>query len=111
MVIKKELKKRHYIYDMKKRYHCEFKNCKCNKFILHCNGLCLKCNHANIWHSLKEKPPTDGYLSFISPRLSARTPIYEKKYLNIEIFLPKVPPLPDSDCEIEYCDAIEILPV
>jgi len=94
---------------MRKRYHCEFKKCDCNKFILHCNGLCLRCNHANIWHSLKEKPPTDSYLSFISPRLPARTPIYEKKYLNIEIFLPKVPPLPDS--EIEYCDAIEILPV
>ena len=63
---------------MVKRYNCEFKNCKCNKFILHCNSLCLNCNRTNVWHSLKEKPPTDSYLSFISPRLPARTPIYEK---------------------------------
>ena len=40
---------------MVKRFNCEFKNCKCNKFILHCNSLCLNCNHANVWHSLKEK--------------------------------------------------------
>lgn len=34
-----------------------------------------------------------------------------KKRFIIEIFEPSVPPLPDSDNEIEYCSAIEILPV
>ena len=93
------------------RYHCTFKNCDCNYYIKRNNHRCLRCNHGDVWHSRKETPPTDSYLSFISPRLSARTPIYEKKYLNIELFLPKVPPLPESDSEIEYCEAIEILPV
>lgn len=93
------------------RYHCEFKNCECNKYILHCNCLCSKCGHSNIWHSRKEAPPRDSYLSFLSERLPARTPIYEKKYFNIAIFLPEVPPLPESDNEVEYCEAIEVLPV
>ena len=93
------------------RFHCTFNNCDCNYYIKKNNHRCLRCNHGDVWHSLKEKPPTDSYLSFLSPRLPARTPIYEKKYLNIEIFLPKVPPLPDSDSEIEYCQAIEVLPV
>ena len=95
---------------MTKRYHCEFKNCNCNKFKLNCIGLC-DCKHGKVWHSLREKPPCNSYLSFVSSRLPARTPIYEKKYLNIEIFLPEVPPLPESDSEIEYCEAIEVLPV
>ena len=30
------------------RYHCEFKECKCRKFKLHCNNLCFNCKHANI---------------------------------------------------------------
>ena len=24
---------------MSKRYHCDFRDCKCNKYILHCNNL------------------------------------------------------------------------
>ena len=93
------------------RFHCKFKNCDCNFYIKRNNHRCLRCNHGDVWHSLIEKPPTDSYLSFLSPRLPARTPVYEKKNLNIEIFLPEVPPLPDSDSEIEYCRAIEVLPV
>ena len=59
---------------MSKRYHCEFRDCKCNKYILHCNKLCYVCQHSKIWHSKKCKPPTDEYLSFCSMRESARKP-------------------------------------
>lgn len=96
---------------MVKRFHCEFKNCNCNKFKLHCNKLCFNCNHANVWHSKKSKPPSDYYLAFQSPREMARKPIYERKNLFVRIFEPTVPALPESDNEIIYCDAIEILPV
>ena len=96
---------------MPRRYKCEFKTCFCTKFILHCNNLCFHCKHANIWHSLKEKPPSDSYLSFVSPRQSARKPIYKRRNI-IEIFEPRVPPLPsDSEDDIVYCTDIEILPV
>ena len=96
---------------MVKRFHCEFKNCNCNKFKLHCNNLCFNCNHANVWHSKKSKPPNDYYLAFQSPREMARKPIYEKKYFSVHIFEPTVPPLPESDDEIIYCEATEVLPV
>ena len=96
---------------MVRRFHCEFKNCSCNKFNLHCNNLCFNCGHANIWHSKKNKPPTDEYLSFQSPRLMARKPIYERKHLILHIFEPTVPPLPESDDDLIYCEAVEILPV
>ena len=95
---------------MTKRYKCQFNNCNCLHFNLSNNNLCLNCNHANIWHSRYKPPPSDGYLSFISNRSFARKPKYEKKYI-IEIFEPCVPPLPDSDSELEYCSAIEVLPV
>ena len=93
------------------RYHCEFKECRCCKFKLHCNNLCFHCKHANIWHSKKEKPPPDEYLAFESIRQPARTPKYEKKYFQVAIFVPTVPPLPESENEIIYCDTIEVLPV
>jgi len=103
---------------MVRRFHCEFKNCSCNKFKLHCNkfklhcnNLCFNCNHANVWHSKKSKPPSDYYLAFQSPREMARKPIYERKNLFVRIFEPTVPDLPESDNEIIYCEAIEILPV
>lgn len=96
---------------MVRRFHCEFKNCSCNKFKLHCNKLCFNCNHANVWHSKKSKPPSDYYLAFQSPREMARKPIYERKNLFVRIFEPTVPDLPESDNEIIYCEAIEILPV
>ena len=96
---------------MVKRTHCEFKNCNCIRFKLHCNNLCLFCNHANVWHSIKSKPPTDGYLAFQSPREMTRKPHYIYKNIEVNIFQPTVPPLPDSDDEIIYCEAIEVLPV
>ena len=96
---------------MKKRYHCEFKNCECKDFKKHCNNLCYNCKHSKIWHSSKSKPPTDSYLSFISPRFPARTPIYVKQHIKISIFMPEVPPLRESDDELMYCEAVEVLPV
>lgn len=96
---------------MANRYHCVFKNCTCRGFHQNCNNLCLYCNHANIWHSSIESPPSDDYLSFVSPRDFARRPVYEKRHLIINIIKPEVPPLPLSDDEIPYCTAIEILPV
>jgi hypothetical protein len=95
---------------MTERYHCIFKNCSCNKYKLRCSGRCI-CNHGKVWHSRYKKPPCDEYLSFVSPRQLARKPIYIKKYLNIEVFLPKVPPLPSDDEEIVYCPAYIELPV
>jgi hypothetical protein len=92
------------------RHHCQFKNCKCIKFIKHRKNLCFLCQHANIWHSNKPpSPPTDSYLSFVSTRLAARKPTYERR--NINVFVPFAPPLPESDDEIIYCEAIEVLPV
>tara|TARA_Y100001970_G_C14049136_1_gene757950 strand:- start:439 stop:567 length:129 start_codon:yes stop_codon:yes gene_type:complete len=41
----------------------------------------------------------------------ARKPYYIKKNIKIHIFEPTVPPLPESDDEIIYCEAIEVLPV
>ena len=95
---------------MKRRFHCEFSNCNCLNFTRNFNNLCLNCNHANVWHSNRELPPSDDYLSFVSIRSFARKPVYEKRYL-IEIFEPSVPPLPDSDNELIYCTAVEVLPV
>jgi len=91
-------------------YHCQFKNCKCIKFIKRRNNLCYVCQHANIWHSKRPSspPPTDSYLSFVSTRPAARTPTYERRNIKVKVFIPSVPPLPD---EIIYCEAIEILPV
>lgn len=97
---------------MNKRFHCEFKKCKCNSFILHRNNQCFICNHANIWHSKKEKPPTDEYLSFVSSRLAARRPEYTHvSPIQIAVFVPEAPLLPESDSEMIYCDSVELLPI
>lgn len=95
---------------MSRRYHCEFNGCFCDKFTHHCSNLCFHCKHANIWHSKKEKPPSDHKLSFVSPRESARTPQYEKVSFAVEIFEPRAPELPVVE-EVVYCTDIEILPV
>lgn len=93
---------------MSQRFNCEFRDCCCMNYRLHHNNLCFQCNHANIWHS-RLSPP--DYLSFVSNRQSARTPIYERKNIIIEIFEPCVPPLPESDDDIIFCTNIDILPV
>jgi hypothetical protein len=101
-----------YIFNiMPKRYHCEYKTCTCDKFALHWNSLCFCCGHAKIWHARTSKPPTDEYLLFVSSRPPARRPIYEKKNIIVQVFLPSVPPLPESDDELIYCEAVEVLPV
>ena len=96
---------------MSRRYHCTFKNCDCMYYIKRNNHRCLKCNHGDVWHSLREPPPSDDYLSFVSPRRFARKPQYERRHI-ITIFEPEVPPLPlSSDDELPYCVNVEILPV
>ena len=95
---------------MPRRYHCEFKDCFCTKFKDRWDYLCCHCKHANIWHSQKEKPPTDHKLSFVSPRQPARSPQYEKVSFAVEIFEPVAPVMPIVE-EIVYCTDIEILPV
>ncbi len=96
---------------MPKRYYCMFKDCQCNQFHSN-NSICNDCHHGAVWHSLNQPPPSDDYLSFVSPRLPARTPFYERKNLYVNIFLPSVPPLPsDSDEDMIFCEAIEVLPV
>ena len=85
---------------MTKRYHCEFKNCFCTKY-KHNKNLCLNCNHANIWHSRKKKVPFNYKNCFVSPRMPARTPIYETVCVAIEIPVAKV----------LYCCAVDELPV
>ena len=95
---------------MPKRFHCEFEDCFCTNFKLHCNNLCFHCKHANIWHSLKEKPPCDDKLSFVSSRKPAHAPQYENIQIAIEIFEPRPPTLEETD-EVIYCTDIEVLPV
>ena len=94
---------------MSTRYHCEYSNCNCMFYIKRNNHRCLKCNHGDVWHSLKEPPPNDDYLSFVSPRKFARRPYYKRHHI-INIFEPQVPPLP-SDDDIPFCTHVEILPV
>jgi hypothetical protein len=99
---------------MKKRYHCEYKECKCNKFVRHHKSLCYICHHAKLWHSKKSKPPTDGYLSFLSSRLSARTPKYTNNIVSsiqIAVFIPEAPAIPVADSELIFCENIESLPI
>ena len=99
---------------MKKRHHCEYKDCKCNKFVRHHKSLCYICHHAKLWHSKKSKPPTDGYLSFLSSRLSARTPKYTNNIVSpiqIAVFIPEAPAIPVSDSESIFCENIESLPI
>ena len=91
------------------RFHCEFKTCKCNKFMLHRNNLCLLCGHAHIWHSKKQKPPTDEYLAFNSTRQAARTPTYEKKNISIGVLISEPQEIQQEN--VVYCEAIEVLPV
>ena len=96
---------------MNTRYHCTFKNCDCGFYIKRNNHRCLRCNHGDVWHSLREPPPSDDYLSFVSPRRFARRPSYERRHI-INIFEPQVPPLPESsDEDLPYCTGVEILPV
>ena len=99
------------------RYYCEFKNCKCNHFVSDLskkNNICKNCNHANIWHSRKcNPPPCDSYLSFVTPRKSARKPQYVSDIHFAKIFIPQQLPLAIAT-EIthnNYCSHIDLLEV
>ncbi len=96
---------------MPKRYHCEFKDCFCTKFKLHCKNLCLHCKHANIWHARKKRSVTGTQERFVSStRISAHSPTYERVSIGIEIFIPEVLDLPIAE-EVIYCPNIDVLPV
>ena len=97
---------------MKKRYHCEYKDCKCNKFVRHHKSLCYICHHAKLWHSKTSKPPTDEYLSFLSSRAAARTPKYTSvSPIQIAVFIPEAPAIPVDDSQLIFCENIESLPI
>jgi len=96
------------------KFHCEFRDCKCKKFILHCNNLCYSCQHSIIWHSKKSKPPSDEYLSFCSDRRSARRPRYTHiSPIQVAIFIPEAKAIQviDNIDESRYCINIDSLPI
>jgi len=53
----------------------------------------------------KSKPSTDGYLSFVSLRISARKPEYTSvSSVQIAVFVPEVPVLSESDDVYAYSE-------
>lgn len=100
--------------NIRTRYHCEFKNCKCSNFILRNDKLCYVCRHSYIWHSKTSKPPTDEYLSFCSTREMARKPKYTYvSPIQIAVFIPEAQAEPVSNnIDItQYCPSITLLPI
>lgn len=96
---------------MNKRFHCEFKNCKCNKFINSSSNLCYICQHSIIWHSKKSKPPSDEYLSFLSTRKPARSPEYTYvSPIQIAVFVPEAEAIPIQE-NVRYCSTVDLLPI
>ena len=100
------------------RFHCEFLNCTCDKYILSKNKLCFCCRHANIWHSKKpitndEGPPSDSYLQFTSSRKKARAPKYVSDKTFPKILIPTVLPLAVATPVLNpvYCETFELLDV
>ena len=90
-----------------KRFHCEFKNCKCTHFI--CNSrLCKICKHSHIWHSKKQK-----YSQFISPREKARKPKYVSDIILGQVYIFEPLPLAPA-IEVAnpcFCPQVYALPV
>ena len=98
----------------KSKFHCEFRDCNCIKFIHRKDKLCYICRHSYIWHSKTPKPPTDEYLSFCSSRKMAHTPIYTSiSPIQIAIFVPEA----EISYEVEtidesrYCSDVILLPI
>lgn len=86
------------------RLHCEFGSCTCRKHVGPPDTLCGICTHAACWHKLDTT-------QFQSPRLPARRPkYYHNSVIEINMFLPEVPPLPESSDE-EFCPTLVGLPV
>jgi len=103
-----------------KRHQCEFKNCKCEKFMnmFEKSNICSKCKHANIWHSRKciknnKGPPSDSYLQFASSRKKARTPKYVSDKRFPKIFTPKELPVAVATPILNpvFCEAFHLLDV
>ena len=90
---------------MSKRFHCEFNNCNCIKFIKHGSDLCFLCQHSSVWHSTLS--------TFQSNRKLARKPIYSHSSSSIQIavFVPVNNTISEIPIAISYCDTFENLPL
>ena len=89
------------------RQSCEFKNCKCTKFVSK-KKLCDICNHHRLWHS-KKKYNTQ----FESPRKNARKPQYVSDVIFGQVFIFEPLPLAPS-IEVAnpyFCSDVPSLPV
>lgn len=94
---------------MSKRFHCEFNNCNCSKFIKHGSDLCFLCQHSRVWHSTSSLAK---YHTFQSTRKAARQPCYTyTSSIQIAVFVP----VDETNTEIPvatyYCDTFENLPL
>jgi hypothetical protein len=95
---------------MSKRFHCEFNNCNCSKFIKHDSDLCFLCQHSSVWHSTTSS--TTNCHTFQSPRKLARKPVYAYTLsLQIAVFVPFNETIPSIPVATAYCDTIENLPL
>ena len=89
------------------RYNCEFKNCTCCSYTSNKKKIC-KCKHGKIWHN-RNVPPTDSYLSFVSPRKTASKPRY---VYGIAVFTPIAIPIVEAIINYElFCPEVVALPV
>ena len=88
---------------MSTRGFCEFKNCNCANFIGK-HTLCTLCNHADIWHYNKNKPPSDIELQFLSPRENARIPVYTTERIIPIVFAEPI-------YDYIFCPVVDALPV
>ena len=87
------------------RYHCEFKNCCCRKYISN-NNICDCCNHAKVWHSRTNNNESKyGKSQFMSSRKKARQPFYVN-----EIIYPTIYPRMFIPQQIPVVEAVEIDP-
>ena len=103
------------------RFHCEFKNCFCQEYILPKNKQCSSCHHANIWHSRKNKnkykkkgeQPSDAYLQFASSRKCVRKPKYISDKIFPRILTPRKLPLAIATpvWNPVFCQAFHLLDV
>lgn len=100
---------------MNRRFHCEYKNCNCSKFIKNGSDLCFLCQHASVWHSSKSVISTTSISSchtFQSSRNPARQPVYVyTPSLQVAIFVPMDETSITIPVAIAYCDTFENLPL
>lgn len=95
---------------MSKRFHCEFNNCNCSKFIKHGSDLCFLCQHSTVWHSTTSS--TTNRANFQSPRTLARKPVYAyTQSLQIAVFVPFNETITSIPVATAYCDIFENLPL